>query len=141
MNWAIRKNDNTLVKNPGISTFIHDNYDSPFIAYPGDHVQQRNEFKKLNAHFETALIDARVCIVSGFSFRDYDGINQSFEQIMRNENKELHVEISNKRPNFQELTETAALFDNFPRRYSYHDGGIQKLEKQLRSKYIRILRS
>ena len=79
--------------------------------------------------------NASVCIVIGFSFRDYGGINRSFEQIMLNDNKELRVEISDTKPNFQDSIGAYLVFNGFPSRYDYHSGGIQKLEKQLRSKY------
>lgn len=141
VNWAIRKNDDALTKFSGISTFPHPGYESPVIMYPGDHdIQKRKIFQILNTHFESALINASVCIVIGFSFRDYSGINLSFEQIMRNDNKELYVEISNRAANLQDLFSTANLFNTFPNRYDYHSGGIQKLEKQLRKKYLNISR-
>lgn len=140
MNWAIRKNDDVLVKNIG-STFRHVNYDSPIISYPGIHtIPLREEFKILNAHFEQVLRKAEICIVIGFSFRDYGGINQLFAQVMRNVNKKLFVEISNLSPNFQDHTDTADLFNDFTGRYEYHSGGIQKIEQKLRKKYKNISR-
>ena len=138
MNWAIRKNDNVLVKNIA-SAFVHDNYTSPIIAYPGDHnIKPRDEFKKLNAHFEQDLRQAERCIVIGFSFRDWDGINQLFKQVMGKYNKKLFVEISGLRPKLR--GNTVDLFSNFTGRYEYHSGGIKKLEQKLRKKYQNISR-
>jgi len=137
INWATRKNDNALVKFPGLGPSPHTAYDSPVIAYPGEHnIKQRDEFKILNAHFEQDLRKAEICIVSGFSFRDYNGINQLFRQVMGKDNKKLFVEISGLRPKLS--GDAANLFNQFTRRYDYHSGGIEKLETLLRRKYKNI---
>ncbi len=137
LNWAERKKDNRIVKFPKLTTPLRDpNYNGPLLIYPAGYgPYPRDEFHIMHEQFEESLINAKMCIVIGFSFRDIGRINHIFEDVMRYKNEELHVEISSLRPTIDGLRETKNLFDKFPGRYTYHGGGVQTLLEKLQVKY------
>lgn len=137
LNWANRKEDDRIVKNPNLTAPLQDpNYDSPLIIYPAGYgPYPRDEFHILHEHFEKSLINASKCIIIGFSFRDIGRINHYIDDVMKYENKELEVVICGKRNKIEQLKETKELFEKFPGRYTYFGGGFENLPENLKDKY------
>lgn len=133
LNWYIEKLTNKIVKFSNLQGDIADpRYEFPVIVYPADYKPyRREEFYILNERFKQYLINAKRCIVVGFSFRDIGRINRVFEEVMKYSNKNLEVIISNTKRDITELDGAKNLLSNFEDRIQYFDGGIRELPKRL----------
>jgi hypothetical protein len=133
LNWYVEKSTNTIVKFSNLQGHTEDpRYGFPIIVYPADYKPyRREEFYILNERFKQYLINAKRCIVVGFSFRDIGRINRIFEEVMKYSNKDLEVIISDTKKDITELDGANNLFNNFKDRFQYFDGGIRELPKRL----------
>lgn len=151
LTWHVRKRDNRIIRSERIETIIYP--DKRYKSYPeiirfAKHgPYEKEEFYILHRHLREYLEKANRCIVIGFSFRDIGRINRIFEDVMRYDNKNLELIISNRKDKQDEgLSDetckerfiegldnvTKSWFNEFDDRIAYFDGGIEKLPEKLR---------
>ena len=133
LNWYVEEPTNTIVKFSNLQAYVESpRYCFPVIVYPADYrPYRREEFYILNELFKQYLINAKRCIVVGFSFRDIGRINRIFEEVMKYSNKNLEVIISNTKRDITELDGAKNLLSNFEDRIQYFDGGVKELSRRL----------